>query len=255
MIYKATFHEGSVPIIIWLKAICSWVPLFIIDLLLVIIGVFIGPIVVLLLKKFKTNAFSDGNVIFNKTQYPDSSDLGWEFISIDPLWEVSKNVLKRFFWLFGNDKDGSLGDRRGFWSNKVKGKERSFWNKYWWLSIRNASNNAGRYTELLSCSANDCDFEYWYDYATPDDNPLVIGKHFVLATHRITGRKYYAYRNVFTLFKKFTTGYTGWAMNVVLGFKTKPSHADVIQPPSKTKGIVFRPALLNIENGIGKGMN
>lgn len=247
---KAIFHKGSVPFIIWIKAICRWIPLFILDSLIIIIGIFIGPLIVLLLKKFDTNIFGEPKIIFNRDQYPNSSLQGWEFLSIDPKWKTG-NILQRFLWLFGNEEDGALGDRRGWWSNNVKGKERNFWNKYWWLTIRNPANNASRYTKLYSCMVNDCNIEYWYDYKTPDDSPLVLGKHFVIATDRNTDHKYYGYRNVMTLFKKYTDSYTGWALNIVLGFKLKPSHADNFQAPDDAhKGSSYRPSLKRIVNGV-----
>lgn len=59
-------------------------------------------------------------------------------------------------WLFpwGNERDGFLGDKRGWWANEVDGDEESFKSQYRWSAIRNPCNNM-RFMPFSSCNAKE----------------------------------------------------------------------------------------------------
>lgn len=220
---------------VWIAAYKQWAKIFVLRTLMIILGLLMSWIIVFCSRKRPFNRFGEPSCRIDKRYYPHASDW-WHFYSIPSVWR-SGNKLQRFIWYFGNDEDGCYGDRRGWWSNHVKGKERSAFWMWWWLAIRNPANNFSRYTDLCSCKINACSVEYYGDYESPDNKPFKPGSHFVIATNKTSGRKYYSYREV----SELGSG-TGWAINKSYGFKLKPSHGDVLQDPDDAdKGFTWRP--------------
>lgn len=208
--------------------------------LMVLLGPFAVLVNLFFCQHLLRNRFNEGPTNY-LPQFPDASRDGWVFYCVPPAWR-SGNKIQRFLWLFGNDEDGYLGDRRGYWSDKCGGNERSYWNMWVWAAFRNPVNNMSRYTDEFACLPNQCDIEYWGGYTSPDDHPFVPGWHFVKATDRITGKVFYGFRQV--------AKEGGKVMNTVYGFKLKPSHADEVQAPDDAhKGFTYRKTVVKPREG------
>ncbi|TBV12744.1 DUF7338 family protein [Stutzerimonas kirkiae] len=125
-------------------------------------------------------------------------------------------TLPGWAWLWSNDRDGAVGDQRGWWHmNAPFGLGAYHWlSMFWWLAIRNPANNA-RFTRLMGCPVTECTFEYWGDEVVKD-KPGQGGVRFMIATHRETGRKYYGLYFVKAWNDKR-------ALVVQVGFKGEPS--------------------------------
>lgn len=69
--------------------------------------------------------------------------------------------LPRWAWIWGNDYDGLLGDKRGWWAaNTPFGVPvDSFLAMWWWAAVRNPSNNTRR-VSLFSCPVSECQVSY-----------------------------------------------------------------------------------------------
>lgn len=98
-----------------------------------ILGIFLQPLVILLAKEDRreANPFS---------QYPQH---GIWYMRTAPKW----------LFPFGNERDGFLGDKRGWWANERDGEEESFVSQYLWSAIRNPCNNM-RFMPLSSCDTS-----------------------------------------------------------------------------------------------------
>lgn len=99
--------------------------------------------------------------------------------------------LPRWAWLFGNDYDGLLGDKRGWWAaNTPWGVAVDSWlAMWWWAAIRNPVNNM-RLVPGLYCPAWLCTFVGWGD-AYVRDKPGQGGMQFVIA--RKGWRRWYGF--------------------------------------------------------------
>ena len=98
----------------------EWALLVLIRLILFTMGLFIVPIAL----PFRiTHAGTRQHFTqFNKTKF-------WELVTL-PNWA----------WLWSNDRDGALGDKRGWWDNEC-GDARKFSCMFKWLAIRNPVHN------------------------------------------------------------------------------------------------------------------
>lgn len=139
-------------------------------------------------------------------------------------------VLPRWAWLWSNDFDGSLGDKRGWWDAHAPfGLGASHWfSQFWWLAIRNPVNNLRR-TAWGSCPVSEC--LIWYSgLRDVADKPGQYGWQLVTAVHRTTGKKWRGF-------------YLAWELTphrafvVRLGFKIAPRHENSGEPP---KGFTFK---------------
>ncbi|WP_073673013.1 DUF7338 family protein [Pseudomonas aeruginosa] len=125
-------------------------------------------------------------------------------------------TLPAWAWYWSNDRDGALGDKRGWWHlNAPFALGCYHWlSMFWWLAIRNPANNM-RFSPLFGCPVTECEFRYW-GQAEVEDDPGKGGWRLLLATHRNTGRRYYGLYWVWQ-----------WsasrAVVVQLGFKGEPS--------------------------------
>lgn len=183
---KAINRGCKIPLDVWIKAHCQWIPLLALRVVFIMLGLLVSPIVLGLIRKQETNAFGEGDCQYNFDRYPGGSSKGWEFISIPPQWS-SGNKLEKFIWLFGNDEDGFLGDRYGKWSANCDAKERKLVNKFKWGFLRNPCNNLSRYTKTFSVKTTDLrKVEYWGKY---DKNE---GGSMVRATDK-NGKVHYGY--------------------------------------------------------------
>ena len=144
-------------------------------------------------------------------------------------------TLPAWAWLWSNDRDGALGDKRGWWHLNALfglGAYHPF-SMFWWLALRNPANNM-RFTPLLGCPVTECDYRYWGD-ENVEDRPGQGGRRFLLATHKRTGRRYYGFYSVWQ-----------WsatrAVVVQVGFKGEPKDwaEDYTSDPSRQwAGITF----------------
>lgn len=144
-------------------------------------------------------------------------------------------TLPNWAWLWSNDRDGALGDKRGWWHlNAPFGLGAYHWfSQFWWLAIRNPANNM-RFTPWFSCPLTECSYEYWGDEVVKD-RPGQGGRRLLLATHKTTGRRYYGFYGVWQ-----------WsatrALVIQLGFKPEPSdwQEDYSRDASRQwKGLTF----------------
>lgn len=135
-------------------------------------------------------------------------------------WDYMNSDVRFLKW-WNNLEDGLLGEPSGKFSSSVKGKERSWWSIVRW-TLRNPFNYGKRTLPLFHCKVNECKVEYVGDYDINDKDSTKSGWHFVKATHKKTGRKFYYVRWVKHLGD-------GKVRNGAIGFKLKPSHADVVQ--------------------------
>lgn len=136
--------------------------------------------------------------------------------------------LPRWAWLWGNDFDGLLGDKRGRWAdNTPRGwAVDSFMAMFWWAAIRNPANNM-RFLDAFSAPIMDSKIGYWGRY-TVEDKPGLDGWQFVWAEQE--GRRWYGFYAVLCWS-------TTRALVVRLGFKIKPEHAGKQEP---RKGLTFK---------------
>ncbi|MNF56513.1 hypothetical protein D3C84_380020 [compost metagenome] len=176
-----------------IRATLQWVFLFLSNVVLVFIGLVYVAIAIPFAKDGAS--ISDGRRILN---------------------------LPRWAWLFGNDADGLLGDKRGWWAeNTPFGIDvNSFLAKWWWAAIRNPVNNKRRLS-LYSAPIVGSKITYSGNY-TVEDKPGMGGWQFVTAEQG--GKKWYGFYLVHE-----------WSLTralvIRLGFKIKPSHAGKDEEP------------------------
>lgn len=136
--------------------------------------------------------------------------------------------LPRWAWLWGNDYDGLLGDKRGWWAqNTPFGVPAESWlAMYTWAALRNPANNM-RMLNAFSAIVQGSAFTWIGDYIV-EDKPGLGGWQLVQAENG--GRRWYG----FYLVHQWTNSR---AFVVRLGFKIKPAHAGTAEPP---KGLTFK---------------
>lgn len=148
-------------------------------------------------------------------------------------WRLAK--LPAWAWLWSNDRDGALGDKRGWWHlNAPFGLGAYHWfPQLWWLAIRNPANNM-RFSPWFSCPVAECDYRYWGNESV-EDRPGEGGRRLLLATHKVTGRRYYGFYGVWQ--------WSGTrALVIQLGFKPEPSdwaEDYSVDPTAQWKGLTF----------------
>lgn len=155
------------------------------------------------------------------------------FTQAPGFWSLGR--LPAWAWLWSNDRDGALGDKRGWWHlNAPFGLGAYHWfSKFWWLAIRNPANNM-RFHPWFSCPLTECDYRYWGNESV-EDRPGQGGRRLLLATHKTTGRCYYGFYGVWQLS-------AARALVIQLGFKPEPSDwaEDYSADPSaQWKGLTF----------------
>ena len=175
------------------RAVFQWVFLFLSNVVLDILGL----LVVLVAIPFRVagKSVSDGRDIVN---------------------------LPKWAWLFGNDYDGLLGDKRGWWANNTPFgvKAESFFAMWVWAAVRNPVNNM-RLTSLYSAPIKGSVITYKGSYVV-EDKPGMGGWQFV--TIENSGKKWYGFYLVHEWNPKK-------AFVVRLGFKVKPEHNGTSENP------------------------
>lgn len=131
-------------------------------------------------------------------------------------------TLPRWAWIWSNDRDGALGDRRGWWdaNAQFKGGCWSVLNMWWWLAIRNPTNNT-RFLKFMSV-----------DMTTPGLTATYIGDAYVRDKVGFGGWQFVkveaGWSTWYGLY--FVHEYKSWAKHglvVRMGFKVNPG--DVLE--------------------------
>lgn len=139
-------------------------------------------------------------------------------------------VLPQWAWIWSNDFDGTLGDKRGWWDKNAPfglGAAHLF-SQFWWLAVRNPANNFRR-TRLGSCPVKDCFIHFKGNFKV-SDKPGMGGWRFTKAIHRQTGQKWFGFYLVHQ--------WNGTRAFVVrIGYKIEPWHELSNEPP---KGFTFK---------------
>lgn len=131
------------------------------------------------------------------------------------VWYMRK--LPKWAWVWDNDRDGSLGDKRGWWREKV-GNPESNWNQYRWLALRNPANNL-RHMWPFYVNGKDLVKDYFGDYRV-DDDPGKGGWQFVWS----------GWRTGFYLINQY--GRLHRALEIRTGWKLRPE-------PQQDKAVGF----------------
>ena len=148
--------------------------------------------------------------------------------------------------LWTNLEDGQRGEPSGKWSAARKGKEATFWSKYCW-ALRNPVNKWKRQSQFFACFVKDCVIEYWGDKEVSDKTVDGDGAYFIMATSKVTGKKYFGYRKVvhfdklgwykllktiiskIPYIKKYVSIFDNRVFQPTFGYKIKPTHATETQ--------------------------
>ena len=138
--------------------------------------------------------------------------------------------LPKWAWLFGNDYDGLLGDKRMWWAaNTPFGLPADhFISMYTWAALRNPVNNK-RLTPLFSCPVEGSTITYKGDEHVRD-HPGEGGWQFV--TTENNGKKWYG----FYLVHEWSATR---AFVIRFGFKTEPKDAGSTERQGMTTKINF----------------
>lgn len=199
------------------RAAAQWSLLFSVRVVLILLGLWVVPLALPFIHK--------GSTWVPFTQAPGN----WCLIKL-PAWA----------WIWSNDRDGALGDKRGWWHlNAPFGLGAHHWfSMFFWLALRNPANNM-RFTPWFGCPVAECDYRYWGD-ENVEDRPGQGGRRFLLATHMQTGRRYYGFYGVWQ-----------WsptrAVVIQIGFKGEPkdwAEDYSIDPSRQWAGMTFEINLL-----------
>ena len=142
------------------------------------------------------------------------ADTAKPFTEHDGVWMLV--TLPRWAWLWSNDRDGAMGDERGWWhANAPFGLGAGHWfSQLVWLAFRNPANNA-RFTRVMGCPVTETTYAFVGDEVVKD-KPGMGGMRFLVATHKETGRRYFGFYGV----KPYNDER---ALVVQIGFKGEPS--------------------------------
>ena len=189
------------------KALLQWTLLAIVRLVFIVLGFIVVAVAIPF--RVPEESVSDGRPIVN---------------------------LPKWAWVWGNDHDGLLGDKRHWWADNTPfGVDvNSFLAMYWWTAIRNPANNM-RHLSWFSAPIVGSTIEYVGDYVV-EDRPREGGWHFTKTKNE--GKTYYGFHAVWEwkgIFGKLTKHERGFVLR--LGFKVKPEHQDQDEP---RKGMTFR---------------
>lgn len=183
----------------YIKAAFQFVFLFISNIILVLIGLFVVAIAL----PFRVDGVSgsDGRRISN---------------------------LPRCVWIFGNDYDGVLGDKRGWWAANTPFKlpVDHFISMYTWAALRNPVNNK-RFTSMFSATVAGSIISYKGNFKVKDKAGQE-GWQFVTTENK--GKKWYGFYLVklWSLERAFV---------IRLGYKVEPSHIGTTEPKGMTTKI------------------
>jgi hypothetical protein len=171
----------------YIKAVFQFLFLFFSNIVLVLLGFLVVAIAIPF--RVKGHSVSDGREIVN---------------------------LPKWAWLWGNDFDGLLGDKRGWWAaNTPFGVAvDSYIAMYTWTALRNPANNK-RLLSWYQTPVVGSVITYKGDY-TVEDKPGMGGWQFVKTVHDGTASYGFYLVHEWSLTRAFV---------IRFGYKVKPSHA------------------------------
>jgi len=105
-------------------AVGMWIGLLIPRIIVILLGIVAVPIGVLFTKEAPSNR--------PHPKYPE--------------WRLMK--MPKIFWIWDNDRDGSMGDVRGNYERIQRPgfmKDNTYWKAVYWLAVRNPANNWSRF--------------------------------------------------------------------------------------------------------------
>jgi hypothetical protein len=179
--------------------ILTIIPMALVKYFLTLVGFFVVPIA---LRKAK----DVGEPLYGNYAYSEGNEERY-------LWQ--ERHLPKWAWLFDNDSDGTLGDKRGWWRHeRCEGHPESFWNQYRWLALRNPVNNLRRIWPFFM-DGTGMEKEYIGDYRVDDDTGMG-GWHFVWS----------GWRTGFYLIKEY--GFMNRSLEIRTGWKLRPGPQEKI---------------------------
>lgn len=186
----------------FIKPFLKWPFLFICSITLSLLGLVMVPLAL----PFRRQSFSvsDGRPIVN---------------------------LPRWAYVWGNDFDGALGDKRGWWAENTPFgvAVESYLAMFWWLAIRNPSNNMRRLPMFYAPVVGSV-ITYIGDREVEDD--IGGGGWQFVKTVSSKGKSYYGFYAVYE--------YGARGFMIRLGHKVKPDHAGAGGIGEQPKGFTFR---------------
>lgn len=186
-------------------AAISWPIFFIAQLIGMLLGLFIVPIMLMFgdwqpesRKKFTT---------FHRERY----------------WMREK--FPKVFWPWDNIEDSSVGDHRGWWDAYCyKGNAYLWRNRFWWLAIRNPFNNFKRY--VLGIDSREYNYSLLAGQSYVRDDFHSTGWQLLKASPKDSSKKWLP-RYQFYLVARY--GASDRALVMQLGNKMKLSHQDKVE--------------------------
>lgn len=150
-----------------------------------------------------------------------------------PGWKMI--VLPGWAWPWSNDRDGAMGDPDGrYWNRDAPKWLNAFWKMWWWLVVRNPTNNLARFSMLYSINVS----RYRVITLGGTENTVrdklgMEGWQFVNSNRKFPSYGFY-------LVKRY--GKTNHGLVIRLGNKIEPRHNNQKWPdPQKAiKGWTFR---------------
>ena len=146
----------------------------------------------------------------------------------------------RWLWIWGNDRDGYLGDRRGWWADQCNGDHLGFFSMFKWAAIRNPVNNM-RFVPFIGCDLAQCKVA------------LLAGQHYVRDKIGHHGWQFVkADGPVFNYFGFYLVTrplFGSRGLVIRLGHKIEPRHNDTdwsLEPQKAWKGVTFRVAFKDL---------
>lgn len=155
----------------------------------------------------------------------------------------------KLLWLFGNDVDGTLGDKKfqwdrdadetvlfgllpilrklGFKINHIDSK--SFIARYWWMAIKNPLSNL-KLIPYLSCPINKCIINVFGNEEIKNNR----GFRFISATHKYLN---FTWCNFYCIYKY--PFISNKALEINLGFDIKPEDVNDINAGNKKYSLIF----------------
>ncbi|WP_225775903.1 hypothetical protein [Pseudomonas sp. Marseille-Q5115] len=140
------------------------------------------------------------------------ADTAVPFSQYPGTWQLV--TLPRWAWPWSNDRDGAMGDKRGWWhANAPFGLGADHWlSMLIWLAYRNPANNL-RFTKLFGCPVLTTTCTWWGSEVVEDD-PGKGGVRFLVATSGL-----FPFYGLYWVRQWNATR----ALVVQLGFKGEPS--------------------------------
>lgn len=168
------------------EAVAGWTFSLIIRIPLFILGLIVVPIGL---------CFPKVNEDSSRPFTQHHTDRNWKHVG-----------LPKAFWLWSNDRDGAMGDKRGWWFNRHGD---TFYSRFRWMALRNPVNNM-RFWDLTAINMYTTEVELLagQSHVGEDDDGSGMGWHFVGA--KGTKRKFYGFRYVSQEYPKWLVKIIPW---------------------------------------------